>query len=125
MQLTPEQQAIAEQARREGRTGARLELNAEQREEQQRAVAEEEAARDENIAAFRRRRDAEAEPGFAGDLRCAITAARRPTGELAAELGVSAELLEDFREGTAGLPFEAVERLIEALGLRLMQEIRG
>jgi ribosome-binding protein aMBF1 (putative translation factor) len=125
MQLTPEQRAIAEQARREGRRGVHLTLSEEQRGEQQRAIAEEEAARDENIAAFARRRDAEAEAGFAGDLRRAITAARRPTGQLAAELGVSAGLLEDFREGTAGLPFEAVERLIESLGLRLMQEIRG
>jgi len=123
MQLTPEQRAQAEQARRDGQPRVLLTTTVEQRAEKQRAIAEEEAAHEENIAAIARRRQAETEPGFAGDLRRAITAARRP--QLAAEIGIDTGLLEDFREGHAVLPFEAVDRLVTLLGLRLMAEIRG
>jgi ribosome-binding protein aMBF1 (putative translation factor) len=123
MQLTPEQRAQADQAQRAGQQRVFLTPTDEQRAEKQRAIAEEEAARDEIVAAYARRRQAEAEPGLAGDLRRAITAARRP--QLAAEIGVDAGLLEDFREGHAVLPFEAVDRLVTLLGLRLMAEIRA
>jgi hypothetical protein len=48
---------------------------------------------------------------------------RRPVQELAAEIGVDSALLFGFRAGGAELPSAALDRLIETLGLRLMQEI--
>ena len=39
------------------------------------------------------------------------------------EIGVEPRILSDFRAGDAELPAEALDRLIEVLGLRLMQEI--
>jgi ribosome-binding protein aMBF1 (putative translation factor) len=125
MRLTPEQQAQAEQARQEGRRSVHLTLTDEQRADQQKRIAEEEGMRQENIAAYRRRRQAEAEPGFSGDLRRAILAARRRPDELAAAAGISVELLEDFREGSADLPLDVVDKLVGVLGLRLMAEIRA
>lgn len=76
----------------------------------------------EKTSIFARRdaqEQAEREPGFSGDLRRAITAARRPSHELAAELGIDVHLLEEFRTGEATLPSDVVNRLVEALGLRL------
>lgn len=125
MQLTPEQLAQVEAARQEGRRRVHLTLTDGQRAEQRRKIAEEDAARDENIAAYHRRRQAEAEPGLAGDLRRAITAARRLPQQLAAEAGTTVELLEGFREGAADLPLDVVDRLVGLLGLRLMAEIRA
>jgi ribosome-binding protein aMBF1 (putative translation factor) len=125
MRLTPEQQAQAEQARQEGRRSVHFELTEEQRADQQQKIAEEEGLREENIAAYRRRRQAEVEPGLAGDLRRAITAARRRPDELAAAAGISVESLEDFREGSADLPLDVVDKLAAILGLRLMAEIRA
>ena len=125
MQLTPEQRAELERARQDGRRRVHLTLTEEQRKEQERAIAEEEQSREENIAAYQRRRAAAAEPGLAGDLRRAINAARRPSDQLASEIGVDTALLEQFREGSVTLPLEAVDRLISTLALRLMAEIRG
>jgi hypothetical protein len=68
---------------------------------------------------------AEREPGFSGDLRRAITAARRPSHELAADLGIDVRLLENFRAGDATLPSNVVDRLVATLGLRLTAEISG
>lgn len=48
---------------------------------------------------------------------------RRPVNELAATLGVDAQLLSDFRAGEAELSAAVLDRLVDALGLRLMQEI--
>lgn len=125
MQLTPEQQMHLDQARKEGRRSVNITLTEEQRADQQKKIAEEEGLREENIAAYRRRRQAEAEPGLSGDLRRAISAARRRPDELAAASGISVELLEDFREGSADLPLDAVDKLVVLLGLRLMAEIRS
>jgi ribosome-binding protein aMBF1 (putative translation factor) len=82
----------------------------------------------EKPAIFARRdaqEQAEREPGFSGDLRRAITAARRPSHELAAELGIDVRLLEEFRAGEATLPSDVVNRLVETLGLRLTAVIHG
>ena len=82
----------------------------------------------EKSAIFARRdaqEQAEREPGFSGDLRRAITAACRPSRELAAELGIDVGLLEDFRTGDATLPSDVVDRLVATLGLRLTAEIHG
>jgi hypothetical protein len=45
------------------------------------------------------------------------------TGDLSAEIGVDPRLLSDFRAGDAELPALALDRLIQTLGLRLVQEI--
>jgi hypothetical protein len=42
---------------------------------------------------------------------------------LAEEIDVDLLLFSDFRAGEAELPAAALDRLLEALGLRLMQEI--
>ena len=64
------------------------------------------------------------QPGFFGDVqRRAITASRQPMDELCERIGVDQQLLSDFRADDAELPAAALERLIQTLGLRLMQEI--
>jgi hypothetical protein len=50
---------------------------------------------------------------------------RMPDARLAGLVGVDVQVLERFREGAAELPADAIERLITALGLRLMHEIPG
>ena len=62
-------------------------------------------------------------PGFFGDVRRAMTFSRRPLRELASELGIDERVLADFRTADADLPAAALARLVEILGLRLMQEI--
>jgi hypothetical protein len=44
--------------------------------------------------------------------------------ELAEDIGVGLRLFSDFRAGEAVLPAAALDRLLEALGLRLVQAIR-
>lgn len=72
---------------------------------------------------IRERRDAqeqaEQEPGFSGDLRRAITAACRPSHELAAAAGVDVQQFEEFRAGRATLPSDVIDRLVDVLELRL------
>jgi hypothetical protein len=63
------------------------------------------------------------QPGFFGDIRRAILLSRRPTGELAAAIGVDTRIFSEFRTGEAELPAAALDRLLEVLGLRVMQEI--
>ena len=77
----------------------------------------------ENLAHMRRIQAAAESPGFFGDLRRAIIASHLSVGELSAATGVDQRLLSDFRAGDAELPAAALERLVDALGLRLMQEI--
>ena len=91
--------------------------------EWQRAVQQELAGKEENLAYFRSIKAAAERPGFFGDVRRAVALSRRPTNELADEIGVAPQLLSDFRAGDAELPAAALDRLIETLGLRLMQEI--
>lgn len=123
MQLTPEQRAELERQRRENPGGRlQIEFTAEQAEEYRRMAAEENAAREANIAQIRQRDQAAAEPGFSGDLRRAIRSARRRPEDLAAELGIDVQLLEDFRKGEATLPSDVVDRLVAVLGLRLVTE---
>lgn len=126
MQLTTEQRAELERQRQANPTGrVRIELTPEQRAEYAQAVAEEEASIAANRGRFQKRRQAAQEPGFSGDLRRAINAARRPSHELAAQLGIDVRLLEDFRCGDATLPTDVVDRLVNVLHLRLMAEIHG
>lgn len=126
VQLNIEQRAEIERQRQVSPTGrVRIDLTPEQQPEYAQAVAEEEAS----IAAHRerchKRQQAAQEPGFSGDLRRAINAARRLSRELAAQLGIDVQLLEDFRCRDATLPTDVVDRLVDVLHLRLMAEIHG
>lgn len=124
MQLTPEQLADIERQRREN-PGARIFIKhtPEQAEERRRAVEEEEAGREANIAYARKLFAALEEPGFSGDLRRAIGATQRLPSELARELEVDAKLLDDFMAGDAELPTDVVDRLVDHLRLKLVMEI--
>lgn len=124
MQLTPEQRAEMDRERCENPTarGVHVKLTPEQRDEYLRIAAAEDAGREANIGAIRKRDLAAEEPGFSGDLRRAINAARRPSRELAAQLGIDVRLLEEFRAGEATLQSDAVDRLVHVLGLRLVAE---
>jgi hypothetical protein len=64
-----------------------------------------------------------AEVPFARDRTYDCESSRRPTAELAKEIDVDLLLFSDFRAGEAKLPATALDRLLETLGLRLMQEI--
>ena len=123
MQLTPEQQEQVRQAKAAGQRRVHLRFTPEQRNAWQAAVEEELAAKDENIAHLRKVRAAAEQPGFFGDLRRAIVLSRRPAGELAHQIGVEPGLFSDFQAGEADLPSAALDRLVETLDLRLVQEI--
>ena len=94
-----------------------------QKDQWEAAVQEELAGKEENIAHLRKIQAAAEQPGFYGDLRRAIAAFRRSVDELSARIGVDQRLLSDFRAGDAELPAAALERPVDTLGLRLMQEI--
>jgi len=123
MQSTPEQQEQVRNARAAGDQRATLRFTPQQRDEWKAAVEEELAGKEANVAHLRKVQAACEQPGFFGDVRRAMALSRRPIDELAAEIGVDSRLLSDFRAGDAGLPPAALERLIDTLGLRLMQEI--
>lgn len=123
MSLTPEQQDEVRKARAAGDKRVTIGFTAQQKEQWEAAVRKELAGKEENIAHLREIQTAAAQPGFFGDLRRAIAASRRPIDELAATIGVDQRLLSDFRSGNAELSAAALERLVDTLGLRLMQEI--
>ncbi len=123
MQLTPEQQDQLQQAKADGEKRAHLHLTAEQRNEWRAAVEEELACEDENIAHIRKVKTAAEQPGFLGDVRRAVPLSRRSMAKLAEDVDVDPRLLSDFCADEAELPAAALDRLLEALGLRLMQEI--
>ena len=123
MRLTPDQQDKLRQTRATEQRRVSLDFTTEQKQEWQQAVAEEVASKDENIAHFHKLQSAAEQPGFLGDIRRAILMSQRSPAELSAEIGVDSHLLSDFRSGEAELPATALSRLIEVLGLRLMQEI--
>ncbi len=123
MELTAEQKEQVRQAKAAGERRVTLCFTPEQRRQWQAAVQEELAGKEENIAHFRKRKAATEQPGFFGDVRRAIAASRRPVHELADQIGVEPRLLSDFCAGDAELPPVALDRLLEILGLRLMQEI--
>lgn len=123
MELTPEQQEQIRHAKAAGERRVTLNFTPQQKAEWETAVQQEMADKEENIARFRKIKAAAEQRGFFGNVRRAIALSRRPVHELAAEIGIDAILLSDFRAGDAELPSAALDRLIEALGLRLMQEI--
>jgi hypothetical protein len=123
MQLTPEQRDQVQQAKAAEETRVHLRFTAEQRSEWRAAVEEELAGKDENIAHIRKVRAAAEQPGFFGDIRRAIILSQRPMAELAKHIDVDPLLFSDFRAGDAELSAATLDRLLEALGLRLMREI--
>lgn len=124
MQLTDAQRAEIERQRREQPDGrVQIALTADQADEYRRLAIDEDAGQAANLDRIARRDKATAEPGFSGDLRRALKAARRPPQEVAATLGIDVQVLEDFRAGEATLPSDVVDRLVALLGLRLMAEI--
>lgn len=123
MQLTPDQQQQIQQAKAAGSQRVTLRFFPQQKDEWRAIVRQELAGKDENVAHLRKIQAAAEQPGFFGDVRRAIALSRRPIDELASEIGVEPRLLSDFRAGDAEMPSAALDRLIEVLGLRLMQEI--
>ena len=123
MELTPEQREEVRMAKAAGDKRATIDFTAQQEQEWESTVQEELAGKDENIAYFRRIKVAAEQPGFFGDVRRAIALSRRSVDELCEEIGVDQRLLSDFRAGDAELLPDALEQLLQTLGLRLMQEI--
>ncbi len=80
-----------------------------------------EAERPELIARYRRRRAAESEARLRGDLRRAIIASMIGPDKLAEVAGVDVALFMDFQGGIADLPFLAIEKLLDRLGMALAQ----
>ncbi len=122
-QRTPEQLEAIRQAKAAGEKRVTMNFTPQQKAEWEAVVQQELADKEENIANFRKIKAAAEQRGFFGDVRRAIVLSRRPVHELAAEIGVDSTLLSDFRAGEAELPSAALDRLLETLGLRLMQEI--
>ena len=123
--MTPEQQDEVRRAKAVGENRVTIGFTAQQQDQWEADVQEELAGKEENIAHLRKIQAAAEQPGFFGDLRRAIAASRRSVDELSAGIGVDQRLLSDFRAGDAELPAAALERLVDTLGLRLMQEIPG
>jgi hypothetical protein len=123
MELTTEQREQLQQAKERGERREFVEFTPEQRKSWREAAEQELAGKDENLAHRRKIMAAADQPGFFGDIRRAIILSRRSRSELANSIGIDQRLLSDFRTGEAVLPEDTLGRLIDALGLRLMQEI--
>jgi hypothetical protein len=123
MQLTRQQQQQIRQAKERGEHRVTVQFTTEQHRAWKEAVEQELAGKEENIAHIQQIVAAAEQPGFFGDLRRAILLSRRPVAELSAAIGLDPQRLSDFRTGKEELPAAALNRLIETLGLRLMQEI--
>lgn len=123
MHLTPEQREQLQHARDNGERRVTMKFSTDQSKSWREAVDQELADKSANIAHLRKIKEAAEQPGFFGDLRRAIIISRGSVSEVAAAIGVDTKLLSDFRAGDAELPPAVLERLVETLGLRLMQEI--
>ena len=123
MPLNADQIEQIRQAKAHGARRVTLTYTPAQKQAWQAAFDAELAGSEENVAQFRKIKAAAELPGFFGDVRRAILLARCPLAELATAMGVDCQTLSDFRAGEAELTAASLDRLIEALGLRLMQEI--
>lgn len=121
MHRTPEQLAEIERQRKANPNarGVWIEFTPEQLEEWRQLVSEVEAGRDQDIAHVRAIEAAAREPGFSGDLRRAIMAARIPSHQFADRIGIPITEFEEFRAGQHVLTSDVIERLIDVLGLKL------
>ena len=123
MKLTPEQQDQVQRAKAHGERRVFVSFTPEQRKERRNMVDVEMAGKEENIARARKIKAAAEQIGFFGDVRRAILLSRPTIGDLAATINVEPRVLSDFCADEAELPAAALDGLIQALGLRLMQEI--
>jgi hypothetical protein len=123
MHLTPEQIEQSRLARERGDRRVYLQMTPDQKEEYREAVAEEMAGKEANVARIRKIMASAEQPGFFGDIRRAILLSRSSKHDLAAKIGVEQQVLADFQLGEGELPPAALDRLLQALRLRLMQEI--
>jgi hypothetical protein len=123
MKLTLEQQEQVQQAKARGERRITLAFTPEQRKEWRQLVDLEIEGKEKNIERVRKIKAAAEQPGFFGDVRRAILLSRPSIPDLATSIGVDWLLLSDFQAGDADLPAIALDRLMESLGLRLMQEI--
>jgi hypothetical protein len=123
MQYSGDQMSQINEAKSVGQDHILLQLTEAQKQEYQKTVEQEAATQGDNISHFRKIKLAAEQPGFFGDIRRAMVIARRPIDDLANEIGVSPQLLSSFRTGDADLPATALDLLVAALRLRLMQEI--
>jgi ribosome-binding protein aMBF1 (putative translation factor) len=123
MELTPEQQSQVDQAKAAGDRRVTLRFTPRQRRDWQAAVQQEWSVKEDTLTQFRKIKAAAEQRGFCGDVRKAMALDGRSSEDLACEIGVEPQLLSDFRAGEAELPATVLDRLLEALGLRLMQEI--
>lgn len=123
MHFTTDQQEQLREAKLRGERHATMLFTPEQRKAWRDTVDKELAGKHDNLEHFRKIKQAAEQAGFLGDIRRAIVLSRRPIDELAVAIGVEPRTLSDFRTGEAELPAVALDRLIETLGLRLMQEI--
>lgn len=124
MKLTKEQQQEILLARERGESRTVIDWSSDQKQEWQLAVKDELAGKSENIEHHRRIKEAASQAGFFGDLRRAMLRCRCSLAELAIKIDVEPRLLSDFRADLAPLPPESLAKLVDALGLRLMQEIK-
>jgi hypothetical protein len=123
MELTSNQKELKREAKQRGERRIYMQLTQEQKKEYREAVAIEIASKDANLAHYHKIKSAAERPGFFGDIRRAILLSRPSIPDLANAIGVDWRVLSDFQAGEAELPAAALDRLLEKLGLRLMQEI--
>lgn len=123
MDLTAEQEEQVRQAKAKGDHRVLTQFTAEQKRQWQEIVDQELAATGENAGRFRKMKAAAQEAGLLGDIRRAMMLSPRSIADFAEAIQIDQHLLSDFCAGEADLPMKALDRLVEALGLRLMKEI--
>jgi hypothetical protein len=123
MKFDPEQNKQISEAKGRGERRVVISFTPDQRKEWRAIVDQELAGKEENVVRARNVKAAAECAGFFGDVRRAILLSRLPVNELAAQIGVIPNALQDFQVGDADLPATALDRLIERLGLKLVQEI--
>jgi hypothetical protein len=122
MNLTAEQLAEIQRQRADDPASRsfRITFTQEQRDAYRRAVAQEMAARDDNLHQVRQIEAAEREQTLSGILRAAISASRRTPQDLSTGLGIDAQQLHNFRCGAEPLPSDVIDRLIALLDLEVI-----
>jgi hypothetical protein len=124
MQLTPQQRADVDRQKSQA-PGARhvfFKATPQQAAELDVKAEEIEADRAGIEAHYRKLVSASAEPGFSGWLRRRIRQDGRPIRKIAETAHIDLDDLTAFRVGDATLPTDAVDRLVETLGLTLVEE---
>jgi len=123
MKLTSEQAEQVRQSKERGERRLLTQFTPEQRQAYRKEVEKELAGKEQNVARAQKIMAAADAPGFFGDVRRAVLLSRPSIADLAAAIGVDPSVLSDFQAGDADLPPAALDRLMEKLALRLMQEI--